>query len=133
MWKQWISLAEFWYNSVFHSAIDMSPFQALYGYEPDLGAMPTPEDVMDLPAMLAHREAQLDMLKTNLAAARNRMKLKADINRSEKEFSVGDKVMLKLQPYVQQSVVCRRYPKLAFKYFGPYEILERVGKVAYKL
>jgi hypothetical protein len=111
----------------------MSPFQALYGYEPDLGAMPTPEEAMDLPAMLAHRQAQLDMLKTNLAAARNRMKLKADRNRSEKEFSVGDKVLLKLQPYVQQSVVCRRYPKLAFKYFGPYEILERVGKVAYKL
>jgi hypothetical protein len=63
--------------------------------------MPAPEDAMDLPAMLAHREAQLDMLKTNLAAARNRMKLKADRNRSEKEFSVGDKVLLKLQPYVQ--------------------------------
>jgi hypothetical protein len=133
MWKQWISLAEFWYNSAFHSAIGMSPFQALYGYEPDLGAMPAPEDAMDLPAMLAHRQAQLDILKTNLAAARNRMKLKADRHRSEKEFSVGDKVLLKLQPYVQQSVICRRYPKLAFKYFGPYEILERVGKVAYKL
>jgi hypothetical protein len=89
MWKQWISLAEFWYNSAFHSAIGMSPFQALYGYEPDLGAMPTPEDAMDLPAMLAHRDAQLNMLKTNLAAARNRMKLKTDRNRSEKELCIN--------------------------------------------
>jgi hypothetical protein len=63
--------------------------------------MPSLEDELDLPAMLANREAQLDLLKTNLAAALNRMKLKADRKRSEKEFVVGDRVLLKLQPYVQ--------------------------------
>jgi hypothetical protein len=132
-WKQWISLAKFWYNSAVHSAIGMSPFKALYGHEPNLGAMPATEDDTDLPAMLINRAAQLKILKKNLSAARNRMKLKADMNRTEKEFAVGDKVLLKLQPYVQHSVVTRPYPKLAYKYFGPYEILERNGKVAYKL
>jgi hypothetical protein len=42
-------------------------------------------------------------------------------------------VLLKLQPYVQQSVVSQPYCKLAHKLFGHFEILERIGNVAYKL
>jgi hypothetical protein len=111
----------------------MSLFKALYGHEPALGAMPSVSSDPEAPTILTERTAQLELLKTKLAVASNRMKLKADRNRIEKDFSVGDQVLLKLQPYVQQSVVSRPYPKLAYKYFGPYKILERIGKVAYKL
>jgi hypothetical protein len=106
-WKQWLSLAEFWYNSATHTSIGMSPFKALYGHEPNPGAMPTvtPDDISPTAATLTDRSAILELLKTNLAKSRNRMKLKADRNRTEKEFQLGEKVLLKLQPYVQQSVV----------------------------
>jgi hypothetical protein len=46
---------------------------------------------------------------------------------------VGDSVYLKLQPYVQTSVATRANHKLSFKYFGPYKVLQRVGKAGYKL
>lgn len=46
---------------------------------------------------------------------------------------MGDKVLLNLQPYAQSSVANRPFPKLAYKFFGPYTILERVGAVAYRL
>lgn len=42
-------------------------------------------------------------------------------------------VFLKLQPYVQSSMAHRAHHKLAFKFFGPYRILEHVGKVDYRL
>lgn len=61
------------------------------------------------------------------------MKLLADHKRGDKEFQVGEMVLLKLQPYAQSSVVNRPYPKLAYKYFGPYKITAKIGKVAYRL
>jgi hypothetical protein len=134
-WRRWLPLAEFWYNTAYHSSLGMTPFKALYGCDPNLGAMPLiPDDlVTDAASLLLDRQARLDRIKLHLANAQNRMKLQADRHRSDKEYSVGDKVYLKLQPYAQSSVVNRPCPKLAFKYFGPYTILARVGSRAYKL
>ena len=33
-WSKWLSLAEWWYNSTYHSSLNMSPFEALFGYKP---------------------------------------------------------------------------------------------------
>jgi hypothetical protein len=61
------------------------------------------------------------------------MKHQADKFRLDRDFQVGDSVLLKLQPYVQSLVVNRAHPKVAFKFFGPFKVLQRVGSVAYKL
>jgi hypothetical protein len=57
------------------------------------------------------------------------MKTQADNKRSEHEFSIGDMVYMKLQPYIQSSVMPRVNQKLSFKFFGPFQIMERIDKV----
>ncbi|KAJ1256798.1 hypothetical protein BS78_K311800 [Paspalum vaginatum] len=83
--------------------------------------------------MIANRQLHLDQLKHHLAKAQNRMKQHADQKRTELQFQVGEQVLLNLQPYVQSSLINRPFPKLAFKYFGPYKVVEKIGAVAYKL
>lgn len=68
-------------------------------------------------------------LKTNLQRAVNRMKQQADKGRSEREFVVGKWVLLKLKSYRQKSLENRASEKLSPHYYGPYEILAKIGKV----
>jgi hypothetical protein len=61
------------------------------------------------------------------------MKKQADKHRRDISYQVGDFVLVKLQPYRQQSVALRKNQKLGMRYFVPFEIIACVGKVAYKL
>jgi len=134
-WKAWLAQAEFWYNTTFHSSLGCTPFKALYGYDPMVGALV--DTTVSSPASIAEfvtdGQLQSSLLREQLAQAQLRMKQKADRHRSDLEFQVGDQVLLKLQPYAQSSLVNRPFPKLAFKYYGPFFVLEHVGATAYKL
>ncbi|XP_073359848.1 uncharacterized protein [Aegilops tauschii subsp. strangulata] len=81
---------------------------------------------MDWAAHTTHIRAQLER-------AQQRLKKQADRNRTERQFQVGEQVLLKLQPYVQRSVVRRPCAKLAFKFYGPYTVIEKIGLLVYKL
>ncbi|CAM8876911.1 unnamed protein product [Rhodiola kirilowii] len=134
-WSKWLSMAEFWYNSAYHSALKCSLFEVLYGYPPP--SVPRLKDEQPSVAVVtefATRHAQMTRYLTeSLKQAQNRMKVQADKSRSEREFCVGDLVFLKFQPYKQTSLAVRSSIKLAAKYYGPYRVLAKVGSVAYKL
>lgn len=134
-WSQWLPLAEFWYNSSYHSSLGCTPFKAVYGHEPNLGQLPQPLQAThpDLHGWPQERHHYSEFLHQHLNRAQTKMKSDADKKRSPREFTVGEKVFLKLQPYAQASVVNRPYPKLVMKFFGPFEILEKIGPAAYKL
>ncbi|KAL5544073.1 hypothetical protein UlMin_007857 [Ulmus minor] len=113
----------------------MTPFEAVYGIPPPrlLAYVPGTSRVQAVDEYLCDRDAILRDLRHNLLQAQNRMKCQADQHRRDVSFTVGDYVYLKLQPYRQTSVAFRGSMKLAARFFGPYQVIEKVGSVAYKL
>jgi hypothetical protein len=134
-WANYLPLAELWYNTNWHSATKITPFEALYGYAPPvlaLGSAPKSQ-VEQVNVVLKDRQVTLSQLKANLVKSQERMKKNENKHRKEKSYATGDWVYLKLQPYRHVTVGNVRNHKLGPKYYGPFEILQCIESVAYKL
>jgi hypothetical protein len=134
-WLRRVSLAEYWYNTSLHSALGKSPFEVLYGHSPKHFGISDEvvSPVQDVATLMNERETMLRSVRQHLLRAQQRMKHQADKRRSKRSFNIGDQVFLRLQPYVQSSLVPRSYHKLCFKYFEPFKIIDKIGSIAYKL
>lgn len=100
-WYKALAWAEYWYNTAYHSSIQMSPFKALYGREPPtlIRYQPDSADIASVQEQLTARDELLRQLKANLLKAQQYMKNQADKKRLDVNFQVGDLVLVKLQPY----------------------------------
>lgn len=89
-WAKWLALAEHWYNTMYHMAAGLTPFEALYRYQPRPFGITAPATSGDLRELIAERESMTELLRQHLQKAQQRMKKQADKNRSERAFQVGD-------------------------------------------
>ncbi|GKA36073.1 putative reverse transcriptase domain-containing protein [Tanacetum coccineum] len=133
-WDVHLPLAEFSYNNSYHSSIRCAPFEALYGRKcrsPVLWAE-IRESRLIGPELVQETTDKVVLIKEKLKAARDRQKSYADNRRKPLEFEVGDQVLLKVSPW-KGVIRFGKKGKLAPRYVGPFEILERIGPVAYRL
>ncbi|KAI3775098.1 hypothetical protein L1987_49666 [Smallanthus sonchifolius] len=133
-WNSHLPLIEFSYNNSYHTSINMAPFEALYGRKcrspicwNEIG-----EAQITGPELIQETTDKISFIRDNIRVARSRQKSYADNRRKPLEFQVGDMVLLKVSPW-KGVVRFGKKGKLAPRYVGPFKILERVGKVAYKL
>ncbi|WOH03791.1 hypothetical protein DCAR_0623191 [Daucus carota subsp. sativus] len=133
-WDEYIALMEFAYNNHFHSSIGMAPYEALYGrkcrsplYWDKEGTI-----ILEGPELVQNAVDKVNIVKAKLKATQDRQKSYVDQNRREMEYQVGDKVFLKVSPWKGVMRFSNK-GKLSPRYIGPYEIIEKIGPLAYKL
>ncbi|GJR54209.1 putative reverse transcriptase domain-containing protein [Tanacetum coccineum] len=133
-WDVHLPLVEFSYNNSYHSSVRCAPFEALYGRKcrsPIMWAE-VGEGQLIGPELVQETTEKISQIKDRLKAARDRQKSYADKRRKPLEFSVGDYVLLKVSPW-KGVVRFGKKGKLAPRFVGPFEIIEKVGPVAYRL
>ncbi|GJR34441.1 putative reverse transcriptase domain-containing protein [Tanacetum coccineum] len=133
-WDTHLPLVEFSYNNSYHTSIKCAPFEALYGRKCRSPMIWTEVGESQLigPELVQETTEKIFQIKERLITARSHQKSYADKRRKPLEFKVGDRVLLKVSPW-KGVVRFGKKGKLAPRYVGPFEIVERVGPVAYRL
>ena len=132
---RWLPWVEYYYNTSWHSTIKRTHFEVVYGRSPPrlLSYIPGTARVEAVEKELLQRDKVLKTVHECIQRAQDKMKKVYDSKHRDKEFKVGDWMYLKLQPYRHMSLIGRKNFKLSARFYGPYQILERIGKVAYRL
>ncbi|GJZ12941.1 reverse transcriptase domain-containing protein [Tanacetum coccineum] len=136
-WGSWdvhLLLVEFSYNNSYHYSVRCAPFEALYGRKCCSLIMwvEVGEGQLIGPELVQETTEKISQIKDRLKAARDRQKSYADKRRKPLEFSVGDYVLLKMSPW-KGVLRFGKKGKLAPRFVGPFEIIKKVGLVAYML
>lgn len=133
-WDDHLPLIEFAYNNSYHSSIQMAPYEALYGRKcrSPIGWFDVGETKLIGPDVIQQAVDKVKLIQERLLAAQSRQKSYADNRRRDLEFQIGDWVFLKVSP-MRGVMRFGRKGKLSPRYIGPYQIVRRIGKVAYEL
>ncbi|KAL0549351.1 hypothetical protein IC582_013832 [Cucumis melo] len=133
-WDSHLHLMEFAYNNSYQATIGMAPFEALYGKccrSPVCWGEVGEQRLMG-PELVQSTNEAIQKIRSRMHTAQSRQKSYADVRWKDLEFEVGDKVFLKVTPMRGVLRFARR-EKLSPRFVGPFEILERIGPVAYRL
>ena len=84
------------------------------------------------PDIVKDTEEKVQVIRKRLKAANDRQKSYADLKRRDIAYEVGDKVFLKVSPWMKILMFSKK-GKLSLRFIGPYEVLERIGSMAYRL
>ena len=133
-WVEHFSLLEFTYNNSYQESIQMAPYEALYGRpcKSPLCWTEVGESSITVPDLIRDTSEKVSLIRQRLLTAQSRHKGYADVRRRPIEFEVGDHVFLNVM--LKRGVVrFDKRGKLSPRFIGTFEILERIGTVAYWL
>ena len=74
----------------------------------------------------------MKLIRERIKVTSDKQKSYANLKRKDIQYEIGEKVFLKVSPW-KKVMRFRRKGKLSPRFIGPYEVIEKVGPVAYRL
>jgi hypothetical protein len=133
-WDKSLSYAEFSYNNSYQASLKMAHFEALYGRKcrTPLYRSQTGESQLFGTDIIKEAERQVQIIRGNLRVAQSRQKSYGDGKRRDVYFQEGDYVYLK-GSRIRGLHRFKVNGKLSPRFIRFFQILQRVGEVAYRL
>ena len=130
-----LAWAEYCYNTSFHTALRATPFEVVYGRAPPsiLPYKPGSTSTEAADTLLRNRDEVLAEVRQRLLQAQQLAKKYYDASHREVVFDVGSWVWLRLLHHTTPTLDPRSRRKLGPRWAGPFQVLERIGSVAYRL
>lgn len=136
-WGKLLPWVEWSHNTSWNLGTGSTPYEVTFGRKPFNfpDYLAGSSQIATVDDMLTNRDEVLQSIRKKLLKAQESMKQQADAKRRELSFQIGDWVLLKLRPYQQRSAKGTQSTsgKLAKRYYGPFQIIDKVGAVAYRL
>ena len=133
-WEEHLPLMEFTYNNSYQASIQMAPYEALYGRScrSPLCWTKVGESSITGSGLIRDTSEKVSLIRQHLLTAQSRQKSYAEVRHRPLEFEVGGHVFSKVIP--KRGVVrFGKRGKLSPRFIRPFEILETVGTVSYRL
>ncbi|XP_073131971.1 uncharacterized protein [Henckelia pumila] len=129
-----LPLIEFSYNNSYHCSIDMAPFEALYGChcQTPLFWDEVGERHVEGPEMIKYILDMVELNRKRIKTVQARQVNYANTKRIPLHFETGEYVFLRVSPF-RKVMRFGLKGKLAPRFIGPFDILEKVGDLAYHL
>jgi hypothetical protein len=135
-WDVLLPCAEFAYNSSVQSAIKMTPFEADIGFTPStFWTWSDRKSIKNESALLLTSKLKQvgEFVKSALKVAAGRMKFYADKKRVDVQYDVNDLVLVDRTRFSIDAFKEFKKTKFLPKYVGPFKVIERIGRLAYRL
>ena len=134
IWDRNIPIVEFVYNNSFQWSIRMAPYEALYrrNCRTPLCWTELSEKKIIGPNLIQETEEKVKMIRERLKVAIDRQKSYADMKIKDVRYEIGEKVFLKVSPW-KKVMRFGIKGKLNPRFIRSYEVIEKVGPVAYRL
>ncbi|MCO5600513.1 hypothetical protein L7F22_054626 [Adiantum nelumboides] len=134
-WERYLPLVEFAYNNTIHSSTGKAPFEIVEGAIKVPPSLSTKDKIFEADEYTRDLDTAFAKVRETLQKSQERQKKAADRHQRDLKLKENDWVLSRFEKarLRKKKGKERLYPKLSMRYYGPFQITERINDVSFRL